>query len=58
VPHGTYVESFSPTRDPIFWELLDNRPKLVNGDFILPTEPGFGWKLNEDFIAQYRVDKN
>jgi L-alanine-DL-glutamate epimerase-like enolase superfamily enzyme len=58
VPHGTYVESFSPTRDPIFWEILDNRPKLVNGDFILPTEPGFGWKLNEDFIAQYRVDKN
>jgi hypothetical protein len=31
---------------------------LVNGDFILPTEPGFGWNLNEDFIAQYRVDKN
>jgi L-alanine-DL-glutamate epimerase-like enolase superfamily enzyme len=56
VPHGTYVESFSPTRDPIFWEMLANRPSLVNGEFVLPTAPGFGWELNEDFIAEYRVD--
>jgi len=57
VPHGTYVESFSPTRDPIFWQLLANRPALVDGNFVLPTEPGFGWQLDEDFIAEYRVDK-
>jgi D-galactarolactone cycloisomerase len=58
VPHGTYVESFSPTRDPIFWNLLDNRKPLEDGNFVLPSEPGFGWQLNEDFIAQYRVDKS
>jgi D-galactarolactone cycloisomerase len=57
VPHGTYVESFSPTRDPIFWELLANRQPLVNGEFVLPETPGFGWELNEDFIDQYRVDR-
>ncbi|MBU6147406.1 MAG: mandelate racemase/muconate lactonizing enzyme family protein [Actinomycetales bacterium] len=58
VPHGTYVESFSPTRDPIFWGLLSNRQPLINGELALPTDPGFGWVLNEDFIDQYRVDRS
>jgi D-galactarolactone cycloisomerase len=57
VPHGTFVEAFSPTRDPIFWELLVNRPQLVDGQFVLPTDPGFGWQLNEDFIEKYRTDR-
>lgn len=56
VPHGTYVEAFSPTRDPIFWGMLANRPALVNGEFPLPTTAGFGWVLDEDFIDQYRTD--
>lgn len=56
VPNGTFVESFSPTRDPIFWGLIDNRPGLVNGEFVLPDRPGFGWVLNEDFIARYRAE--
>lgn len=57
VPHGTFVESFSPTRDPIFWGLLANRPSLVDGQFPLPTEPGLGWVLDPDFIDQYRTDR-
>jgi L-alanine-DL-glutamate epimerase-like enolase superfamily enzyme len=57
VPHGTYVEAFSPTRDPIFWGLLANRPSLQDGEFVLPKEPGFGWVLDEDFIAQHRTDR-
>jgi D-galactarolactone cycloisomerase len=56
VPNGTYVEAFSPNRDPIFWNLLANRRPLENGEFLLPHSPGFGWELNEDFIAEYRVD--
>jgi L-alanine-DL-glutamate epimerase-like enolase superfamily enzyme len=56
VPHGTYVEAFSPTRDPIYWNLLANRPNLVDGCLPLPTAPGFGWELDEDFIAKYRTD--
>jgi L-alanine-DL-glutamate epimerase-like enolase superfamily enzyme len=39
------------------WEMLANRQPLVNGEFVLPDAPGFGWELDEDFIAQYRVDK-
>lgn len=58
VPNGTYVESFSPTRDPIFWNLLANRQPLEDGNFVLPKSPGFGWELDEDFIEQFRIDKN
>ena len=48
--------SLVATRDPIFWGMLANRPALVNGEFPLPTTPGFGWVLDEDFIDQYRTD--
>lgn len=57
VPNGTYTEAFSPERDPIFWNLIANRPELVNGELTLPTTPGFGWELDEDYIAKYRVDR-
>jgi D-galactarolactone cycloisomerase len=56
VPQGTYVEAFSPSRDPIFWEMLANRPELEAGQFRLPYEPGFGWILDEEFISRYRCD--
>ena len=56
-PHGTYVEAFSPTRDPIFWNLIENRPSLLNGEFPLPDRPGFGWVLDEAFIEKHRVDR-
>jgi D-galactarolactone cycloisomerase len=56
VPNGTYVETFSPERDPIFWNLIANRPDLEHGQFPLPETPGFGWQLDDQFIARYRVD--
>ncbi len=56
-PHGTYVEAFSPARDPIFWNMIANRPALVNGALPLPDAPGFGWVLDEDFIARHRTDR-
>jgi L-alanine-DL-glutamate epimerase-like enolase superfamily enzyme len=57
VAHGTYVEAFSPVRDPIFWQMLANRPELVDGEFVLPREPGLGWILDEAFIERHRVDR-
>jgi L-alanine-DL-glutamate epimerase-like enolase superfamily enzyme len=57
VPNGTFTESFSPMRDPIFWELITNRKPLENGHLILPEEPGLGWELDGDFIEKYRVDR-
>jgi D-galactarolactone cycloisomerase len=56
-PHATYVETFAPARDPIFWGMIENRPPLVDGHFPLPEAAGLGWVLDEAFIAQHRVDR-
>jgi D-galactarolactone cycloisomerase len=56
IPHGTYLECFHPDRDPIWWNLIANRPDPVNGRIRLPAEPGLGWVLNEDFLERHRVD--
>ena len=55
VPHGTYVECFGPDRDPIWWGLVANRPKLVDGHLTLPSGPGLGWVLDPEFIERHRV---
>jgi len=53
--HGTVSECFHPDRDPFWWNLIANRPALVNGAITLSDAPGFGWDLNWDYIDQYRV---
>ena len=53
--HGTYSECFHPDRDPFWWNLIANRPALVNGSITLSDRPGLGWDLNWDYIDQYRV---
>jgi L-alanine-DL-glutamate epimerase-like enolase superfamily enzyme len=57
IPHGTYVEAFHPTRDPIFWRMLGNRPDIADGSFALPSAPGYGWQLDEGFIEDFRADR-
>jgi D-galactarolactone cycloisomerase len=54
-PNGTYVEVFHPDRDPIWWNLIANRPRLVDGCIDLPAGPGFGWELDQDYIDRYTV---
>ena len=56
IPHGTYVEAFHPDRDPIFWQMLANRPELEDGMFRLPERSGFGWELDKDFVQKFRGD--
>jgi L-alanine-DL-glutamate epimerase-like enolase superfamily enzyme len=53
IPHGTYVEAFHPARDPIYWRMLANRPELEEGMFLLPSGPGFGWQLDDDFVREF-----
>jgi L-alanine-DL-glutamate epimerase-like enolase superfamily enzyme len=55
IPHGTYLEYFHPQRDPIWHNIIVNRPSLVNGRISLPTGPGLGWVLDEDYISRYRI---
>ena len=57
IPHGLYVEIFpNPKRDPMWFELPVEQPKIRNGFMELPTAPGLGMELNEDIIAKYRID--
>lgn len=56
-PHGTYVEAFHPDRDPIFWNMLENRPDLDDGNFRLPDGAGLAWHLDEGYIARHRADR-
>ncbi len=56
-PNATFVEIFNPDRDPVWWNLIANRPAIEGGCFALPTGAGFGWELDEDYIERYRVDR-
>jgi L-alanine-DL-glutamate epimerase-like enolase superfamily enzyme len=55
-PHGTYVEVFTPSRDPIWWNILRNRPEVIDGQLHLTAAPGFGLDIDPDFVARYRVN--
>ena len=55
IPHGTYVECFHPDRDPIFWNIIENRPAITGGAYPVPAGPGFGLELDAGFIARHRV---
>jgi L-alanine-DL-glutamate epimerase-like enolase superfamily enzyme len=56
IPHGTFVETFHPDRDPIWWNLIANPPPLANGAIRLSDAPGFGWELDQDYIDSHRVE--
>jgi L-alanine-DL-glutamate epimerase-like enolase superfamily enzyme len=56
ISHGTFVECFSPQRDPMYWQLLANRPASHDGQLPLSDRPGLGWELDVDLVTRYRVD--
>ena len=55
IPHGTFLEIFHEQRDPIWHNLLANRPPIVDGHVTLSDRPGLGWELDEDYIAQHVI---
>jgi L-alanine-DL-glutamate epimerase-like enolase superfamily enzyme len=55
IPHGTVAECFHPDRDPIWWNLVANRPPLAGGQIELSDVPGLGWELDSDYIEAHRV---
>lgn len=57
ISNGTYVECFHPDRDPMWWNLVANRPRLEAGELVLPDTPGLGWELDTDYIDRYRVKR-
>jgi L-alanine-DL-glutamate epimerase-like enolase superfamily enzyme len=57
IPHGLYVEFFpNVKRDPMWFELPVELPKIRDGFMELPTGPGLGMPLNQAVIDKYRVD--
>ncbi|WP_308466512.1 mandelate racemase/muconate lactonizing enzyme family protein [Rathayibacter soli] len=56
IAHGTYLETFSPDRDPVFWNLIANRNEFVNGQYTVPQGPGFGLELDWDYVNRYRSE--
>lgn len=57
VPHGLYVEIFpNPKRDPMWFELPCEQPRIRNGFMELPGAPGLGMELNKGVIQKYRAD--
>lgn len=55
IAHGTYVECFHKDRDPLFWEIRQQPPKIVNGYYLLPEGPGFGIDFDRDFLERFAV---
>ena len=55
IPHGSFLEIFEPDRDPIWWNLVANRPEIVSGTIELPSAPGLGWELDGDYIEAHRI---
>jgi len=56
IPNPTFVEIFpDPNRDPLWYELVAERPKISGGYMHLPDAPGLGLTLNQEVIARYRA---
>jgi L-alanine-DL-glutamate epimerase-like enolase superfamily enzyme len=56
VPNGHVQEVFpNPVRDPLWAELFDGKPEIIDGILHVPDRPGFGFEVNEAALARYRV---
>lgn len=55
IPSGTYLETFHPDRDPMFYELVANRSNFDNGFYDVPQGAGFGLELDKATIQKYTV---
>ncbi len=56
-PNHTFVECFDEERDPFFWALSDLSDFLREGRLTLPDRPGFGTRLDWDYVERYTVDR-
>ena len=55
IPHGTYLETFDPQRDPIFWNMIANRREFEDGHYLVPDGPGLGLTLDWEYIDRHRA---
>lgn len=55
IPNGTFAEIFDGERDPVWSNLVANRPTSRDGWLRLPEGPGLGWELDGDYLEAHRV---
>jgi len=54
IPNGKFVEIFPDReRDPMWYELVAEQPKISQGYMYLPEGPGLGLTYNEDILNRY-----
>ncbi|PYV81213.1 MAG: hypothetical protein DMG05_30350 [Acidobacteria bacterium] len=54
IPNTTFVEIFPDRdRDPMWYELVAERPRISEGQMYLPEAPGLGLTFNQEIIDQY-----
>jgi D-arabinonate dehydratase len=54
IPNTTFVEIFpDQDRDPMWYELVAERPRISEGQMYLPKAPGLGLIFNQEIIDQY-----
>ncbi|WP_276249083.1 mandelate racemase/muconate lactonizing enzyme family protein [Haladaptatus sp. YSMS36] len=56
IPNSGHLEGFHPDLDPIWYQMVENRPPVEDGRLRLPEGPGFGLTFCEEFIQKYTVD--
>ena len=50
VPNGVHVEVMQPSRDPLYYALVANKPAVKDGAMALPELPGWGLVLDETVL--------
>jgi L-alanine-DL-glutamate epimerase-like enolase superfamily enzyme len=56
IPHGLYVEIFpDPERDPIWFDLPEQQPRIADGYMYVPDGPGLGIPLRGELVDQHRA---
>ncbi|MEF8788788.1 MAG: mandelate racemase/muconate lactonizing enzyme family protein [Haloarculaceae archaeon] len=56
VPNGRYAEVFHPDLDPVWYELVAERPEISDGRLHLPDGPGLGIEYDEGFLETHAAD--
>ena len=55
ISNGTFLETFHPDRDPMFYALVANRSAFDKGRYAVPQGPGFGIEFDRNVIEKYRI---
>jgi L-alanine-DL-glutamate epimerase-like enolase superfamily enzyme len=56
IPNGLYAEAFHPSVDPVWFDLVTERPEISDGTIDLPDAPGLGVEYDESLIEAHAVD--